>query len=1129
MSASPPLPLQEKTLFGGYTSGPPALRDSHGWGDYLVTTSNPGNREDRGKGKRGKKGGNYNGDRKKETASAAAASTSSIRDTSEVSSDDQADDNDENDSGAPTTTTTTAATTTACRRKRLWQKQRRRRRVDSDPSRAKGHGATDEWESLEQFSWRCCAGDEFTTRTCQRDRAHRIDRTTIGGYKTSSGTSYSCSTDEEFRQSDFNSETNSDETEFSKAGDNNYTPNSSTAAAAANTKSTENCAEHRAEKAEEARSSPSRRHCHERHRGHENDTRVFCPREAVERATTCTENDVEAKLAANAVQVPLPSAAGRRLQSGRVHGCRRGKRLGLWHGGTVLECLNQVCRGGRRTGDAINARISKSVELYEGRGGPVATDSTTDTIRAALIGRDPSGCGPPSPRSGPAPFVHSGAENGRHIAIENTRSTSDLGSVQWAKFPSVHVQEGEDNSPQKALLVASEYDKPHVRQPCSRPSRDDTEVFHGVLPLRAGHRTQQHAGYNPQGNPNARDDMWDLEHTTRWAPGDVAVRCDDRHVAVSLSPCNDSNVGPIPGFRRPESDGCARAMGEHTNAVEGVRGMDNRTRSGGVKPYKLAPPRDWKSWPLHARKMQRNRFDLICSQMTPRELHSALCYWQFFTPQLLSLVNRTGDTVCELTDDDLELLIECGLFKFCKHDPKKTLKMHIYALPENSKRRRRFIVHTIDINDHFASPELNQFPEFMFRTIELTIEETISGQHTVIWTCDATAYYHQFELPKESECFYTFETILGVLCLATIPTGQRHAVGLAQVVSTALLRRAVQRCETSPDFSSTTETYIDNFKCGCATVENAELALEAFLDCAQEWGITINESHVEILSTMKKGIFEYRGIAFNIPKQQVRLSEKTCRKLEQIKTRDMPYQHIWSMDLYESIFGLLIYATAILAANPANYYYVFKFHRRRCRQLTNQLFTRKDHARIWPTIADTNPGGVLDWVETLLRLSTDGRCLIKPIACMIPVLCTDASKKGYGAILFINGSVTWIGGRWSDRGIHSHVIVELEAWAILVGVERLLPNGGPVHFLLDNTSFAYALKKRRSASFILNMIIGKLHARKVQPCSITYINTDWMPSDPVSRGLEIDWSTTTARGQALAQIMAHQPTWLEFV
>lgn len=151
------------------------------------------------------------------------------------------------------------------------------------------------------------------------------------------------------------------------------------------------------------------------------------------------------------------------------------------------------------------------------------------------------------------------------------------------------------------------------------------------------------------------------------------------------------------------------------------------------------------------------------------------------------------------------------------------------------------------------------------------------------------------------------------------------------------------------------------------------------------------------------------------------------------------------------------------------------------------------------------------------------------IPCIIPVLCTDASESGYGAILFKSGTVTWIGGQWSEIGIESSVIAELEAWAVLVGIEHLVPEGGPVHLLLDNTSVAYALKKQRSASFVLNLIIEKLQALNVQPCSISYIHTDSMPADPLSRGEDIDWSTATKRGRALSQILQHQPEWKEYI
>jgi hypothetical protein len=51
------------------------------------------------------------------------------------------------------------------------------------------------------------------------------------------------------------------------------------------------------------------------------------------------------------------------------------------------------------------------------------------------------------------------------------------------------------------------------------------------------------------------------------------------------------------------------------------------------------------------------------------------------------------------------------------------------------------------------------------------------------WVADLMSWYHQLETPAESEEYYSFDTPShGALYLATLATGQRQTVGVAQTI-----------------------------------------------------------------------------------------------------------------------------------------------------------------------------------------------------------------------------------------------------------------------------------------------------------------------------------------------------------
>jgi hypothetical protein len=313
-------------------------------------------------------------------------------------------------------------------------------------------------------------------------------------------------------------------------------------------------------------------------------------------------------------------------------------------------------------------------------------------------------------------------------------------------------------------------------------------------------------------------------------------------------------------------------------------------------------------------------------------------YWWFFTPEALTSVPRSGESIVDISAEDLEFLHRCGLLLKNQFEPTLGLKMHIFTVPEVAKRRRRLIIHTIDINNFYDCPST------AFQRIEICIEETTAGSS---WFADAAAYYHQFKLPTESLPFFTFATPFGNFTLTTIATGQRHAPGAAQCLSSFLLRHTattVASLDKDGDFdmkSMTHSAYIDNFRMTTSNRSLSELSASVFITVCTDFGVTINESLPTIIANMSKSN-DFRGVRFNVIPEltdvpqpnssfiidkgpSVSQTTKTIEKLRQILDRDLPEVRNWAMSTAESIFGLLIFASAVIQLDIARFFYVYKF------------------------------------------------------------------------------------------------------------------------------------------------------------------------------------------------------------
>jgi hypothetical protein len=269
---------------------------------------------------------------------------------------------------------------------------------------------------------------------------------------------------------------------------------------------------------------------------------------------------------------------------------------------------------------------------------------------------------------------------------------------------------------------------------------------------------------------------------------------------------------------------------------------------------------------------------------------------------------------------------------------------------------------------------------------------------------------------------------------------------------------------------------------------------------AMRYGITLNDSAEEAAAAISP-YFTHRGVQFfnhSTGALACRPSEKTRMKLEDA-LRSFDHVQFWTLDHSERVFSLCIYSSWVLDIPAYPWYYVYKYMRRRMRLVAFGIISRESRAEVWASII------VLwkNWLTTILQ--HQGRTKRHTENAPPLIVITDASKKGYGGVVFGLGgryNLSSTSGTWTEeegrRPIH-----ELEQLALLRTCEHLVPLGREIHAVVDNTTVCQCTLRRRSNNYWLNKGVGILLSNW-RVASASYITSEKNPADSLSRGLPLN-------------------------
>lgn len=452
-------------------------------------------------------------------------------------------------------------------------------------------------------------------------------------------------------------------------------------------------------------------------------------------------------------------------------------------------------------------------------------------------------------------------------------------------------------------------------------------------------------------------------------------------------------------------------------------------------------PRDWRTWPLHLKQVGALAWPRAREVVEAAGIHDVRVYDAFLekiTHPRGSLRVASSLPLSEMSEADITALLSSGRIEPIS-ESKLVCPIIPFTVGEQAKRRRRFIAHPL---------EQNEDVEVKIGMTKLCDIELGVLAHDGARLTDISAYYQHFHLPEATRHHYAFRCSSGCFQLCTAPTGHSHCSGLAQILSESLAWLEQPR--------GLVAVYNDNFRCS-GNHESSQHDMQSIKQAGAYLGIVFNEVETPFMSE-----YDFLGVRCDHSQKTVALTERTVAKLKEIKETialDMPNI---SMKEFRSLMGLLIFASSILGTRLASFYYVLKCFRRRCAADTNDNV----RAVVWPACKVQ----LIQWCDTLL--TNVPRSVVR-LTLSTAILFTDASLKGWGAVLFIDGQVYSFGSRWQTP---RNNINELEACALRLAITHFASHLHHRHIQLvvDNTSLLYTFQKGRSRNFVMNSVINSV-------------------------------------------------------
>ena len=440
----------------------------------------------------------------------------------------------------------------------------------------------------------------------------------------------------------------------------------------------------------------------------------------------------------------------------------------------------------------------------------------------------------------------------------------------------------------------------------------------------------------------------------------------------------------------------------------------------------------------------------------------------------------------ELTERDEDILTDMRLWGESRDNLKVDTK--VFTTPEHldtPKQRRRWITHTAMFNEFCHAHELWTSVTCQLPTISILREALRYNSATCL---DIAWYYGHFALDALS--FVAWDSKGHKKALTTLPTGSSIAVPIAQAFSLALVQIAQRACR--PLASVQVDVYIDNFRFASTRIAIDQLVI-AFANTLALAQVQLNDTPHQPVPT-----YEFLGIAWehygtggtqgHLGSTAIATKSKT--KLAVWQQRVASGRENLTLREVVQIFGILQYAAMVHLADRFDYYYLFKFLRKRAAARTKL----DGPSEIW---SDAYVA-LLRW---LAQAITAEPYIVGRGTPPDQLLFVDAGPRGWAGI-FVGPEqplkiTCGVWGRTANLFIAVREALALQ-WA-LRALNKSLGYQLFVRAYVDNTTVLHSWTRRRSTHFLVNQVMS--WTAQLRRCihSVAYISTKVNPADPLSR------------------------------
>jgi hypothetical protein len=254
--------------------------------------------------------------------------------------------------------------------------------------------------------------------------------------------------------------------------------------------------------------------------------------------------------------------------------------------------------------------------------------------------------------------------------------------------------------------------------------------------------------------------------------------------------------------------------------------------------------------------------------------------------------------------------------------------------------------------------------------------------------------------------------------------------------------------------------------------------------------------------------YDFIGVRFDHSTTTIRVADKTKLKIPSSFPPSISPRSL------EQLLGRLLFAGSIVGLPIARYYWAIKWARR--------IFNHANATSEWTTEV-TPPPSVLNLLSSWCREASNTRTWHKPPGPDETYLFTDATPKGWGAVVVTHKKTVFATGGHFTKEFSS--INEAECEAVKLGVESflsILKTTGVLHVVVDNTSTSFDLISGKSSSAELaasvSSTVDALQALNGVRVSLSYVKSQDNPADLPSRAplTQAALATVHERARSLA-------------